>query len=63
VAYVTLFAPTKTLLQLKVYDPKYILRKPLAFTNLAALFPDTNAPTVVMTNWAPMQCLPAPENN
>ncbi|MGH7990451.1 MAG: hypothetical protein ACREDS_09725, partial [Limisphaerales bacterium] len=28
-AYVQLFAPTKTLLQLAVRDPKYILRKPL----------------------------------
>jgi len=39
VAYVELFAPTKTLLQLSVSNPKYILRKPLIFTNLAALFP------------------------
>lgn len=33
VASVFLFAPTKTLLQLRVEDPKYILRKPLQFTN------------------------------
>jgi len=63
VAYVTLFAPTKTLLQLTVYDPKYILRKPLVFTNLAALFPATNAPIVVMTNWPTPQYLSAPGPN
>jgi hypothetical protein len=40
-ASVRLFTPTKTLLQLRVEDPKYILRKPLVFTNLAALFPGT----------------------
>ena len=38
-AQVELFLPTRTLLQLDVYDPKYILRPPLTFTNLAALFP------------------------
>jgi hypothetical protein len=38
-ADVRLFTPTKALLQLRVEDPKYILRKPLVFTNLAALFP------------------------
>jgi hypothetical protein len=38
-ALVELFLPTKTLLQLNVDDPKYILRPPLVFTNLAALFP------------------------
>jgi hypothetical protein len=38
-ASVELFAPTKTLLQLSVLDPKYILRKPIVFTNMAALFP------------------------
>jgi hypothetical protein len=36
---VRLFMPTKTLLDLTVEDPKYILRKPIQFTNLAALFP------------------------
>jgi hypothetical protein len=36
-ASVFLFAPTKTLLQLRVEDPKYILRPPLVFTNLADL--------------------------
>lgn len=39
VASVRLFTPTKTLLQLRIEDPTYILRKPLVFTNLAALFP------------------------
>lgn len=39
VAYVELFAPTKTLLQLTVSDPKYILRQPLIFTNLNSLLP------------------------
>ena len=38
-ASVELFLPTKTLLSLSVEDPKYILRPPIAFTNLAALFP------------------------
>ncbi|MGP8200375.1 MAG: hypothetical protein ACLQU4_12840 [Limisphaerales bacterium] len=38
-ADVRLFTPTKALLQLRVEDPKYILRTPLVFTNLAALFP------------------------
>jgi hypothetical protein len=45
VAYVELFAPTKTLLQLCVSDPKYILRKPLEFTNLDSLLPGT-APVI-----------------
>jgi hypothetical protein len=39
VASVELFSPTKTLLSLSVDDPKYILRPPIVFTNLAALFP------------------------
>lgn len=39
VASVMLFAPTKTLLQLDVRDPEYILRKPLVFTNLDSLLP------------------------
>ncbi len=38
-ASVELFLPTKTLLSLSVEDPKYILRAPVVFTNLAALFP------------------------
>lgn len=38
-AEVELYLPTRRLLQLRVGDPRYILRKPLTFTNLAALFP------------------------
>jgi hypothetical protein len=38
-AYVQLFAPTKTLLQLSVRNSTYNLRKALVFTNLADLFP------------------------
>jgi hypothetical protein len=37
VASMMLFTPTKTLLQLCVRDPKYILRKSLVFTNLDSL--------------------------
>jgi len=47
-AEVRLFTPTKKLLSLHVEDAKYILRKPLVFTNLAALFPGV-AP--VITNY------------
>jgi hypothetical protein len=36
-AEVKLFAPDKTLLSLRMEDPKYILRKPLQFTNLDEL--------------------------
>ncbi len=36
-AQVELFAPDKTLLSLRVEDPKYILRQPLTFTNLDEL--------------------------
>jgi hypothetical protein len=38
---VELFLPTKELIQLTVSEPKYILRPPLVFTNLSALFPGT----------------------
>lgn len=41
VAYVELFLPAKKLIQMSVKDPKYILRKPLVFTNWASLFPGT----------------------
>lgn len=37
VASVKLLYPTKTLISLRVEDPKYILRPPLVFTNLEAL--------------------------
>ncbi|MGA3282857.1 MAG: hypothetical protein ABSD57_00160 [Verrucomicrobiota bacterium] len=50
VASVRVFTPTKTLLQLRVEDPKYILRKPLVFTNLDSFFPGT----------APVYTLPPP---
>jgi hypothetical protein len=40
-ASVRVFTPTKSLLQLCVEDPKYILRRPLEFTNLDSLFPGT----------------------
>lgn len=39
VASVELFLPMQTLLSLSVDNPKYILRSPIVFTNLAALFP------------------------
>ena len=41
-ASVRLFAPTNALLQLRVEDPKYILRRPLTFTNLSELLSQTN---------------------
>jgi hypothetical protein len=37
VAYIRLFLPTKTLMELKVDDPRYINRHPLTFTNINAL--------------------------
>ncbi len=37
-ASVQLFAPTKTILQLRVEDPRYILRQPITVTNVGALF-------------------------
>jgi hypothetical protein len=46
VASVELFAPTKTLMQLRVEDSKYILRKPLVFTSLNYLLSQTNDPVV-----------------
>lgn len=38
-AFVELFLPTKTILQLSVENSKYILSQPLVFTNLSTLFP------------------------
>lgn len=55
-ADVRLFTPTKALLQLRVEDPKYILREPLTFTNLADLFPGV-AP--IHTNY-PVKTIPMP---
>ena len=43
VASVRVFTPAKVLLQLRVEDPKYILRPPIVFTNLAELL-STNVP-------------------
>jgi hypothetical protein len=63
VASVELFSPSESLMQLRVEDSKYILRKPLVLTNLASLFPQTNAPIVVMTNWPTPQYLSAPSPN
>jgi hypothetical protein len=40
-ASVQLFAPTKTLISLKVEESQYILRKPLVFRNLNALLGDS----------------------
>lgn len=37
VASVRVFTPTKTLMQLRVNDSKYILRRPIVFTNLQTL--------------------------
>jgi hypothetical protein len=42
-ASVDLFLPTKTLVGLHVEDSRYILRKPLQFTNLDYLLSQTNA--------------------
>lgn len=52
-AGVELFLPTKTLIALNVNNPKYILRPPLVFTNLEALFPGkaeiiTNKPSPII---------------
>jgi hypothetical protein len=41
-ASVALFMPTKTLLQLRVEDTQYILRKPLQITNLDFLLSPSN---------------------
>jgi len=41
-AGVELFAPDKTLLSLRIEDPKYILRKPLHFANLDELLASPN---------------------
>jgi hypothetical protein len=39
IAYVELYLPSKAVIQLCVEDPKYIMRAPVVFTNMAALFP------------------------
>jgi hypothetical protein len=43
IASVRLFTPSRTLLQLRVEDPKYILRQPIVFTNLAELLSQPNS--------------------
>jgi hypothetical protein len=43
VALVRVFTPTRTLLQIRVEDGKYILREPLVITNLASLLSTTNS--------------------
>jgi len=40
VAFVDLFLPKKILLEMRVENPKYVLRRPLEFTNLDALISD-----------------------
>jgi hypothetical protein len=47
IARVELFLPSQKLLQLSVDDPKYILRKPLVFTNLDSLFPGTGRVSIL----------------
>ena len=38
-AHVELYLPSEILIQFCVEDPKYIMRPPVVFTNMAALFP------------------------
>lgn len=60
-AGVQLYLPDKLLIQLNIEDPKYNLRPPIIFTNLAALFPGTAlihtnypvSPTVLGALWSP----------
>jgi hypothetical protein len=51
VVTVLLFAPTKTLLELEIRDPKYNHRAPIVFTNLAELLTGTNS--TALTNASP----------
>ena len=60
-ASVELYLPENKLLQMKVEDPKYILRSPVVFTNLAELFPG-KAP--IHTNYpVPVIYMPSPPPN
>lgn len=59
VATVTLLAPTKTLMSLRVEDSKYILRKPLVFTNLAELLSQTNISVAMPVQPEPRTNAPA----
>lgn len=45
-----IFTPTKTILQLRVEDPKYILRPPLVVANLAYLLRQTNSSGTTKTH-------------
>ena len=56
-AYVQLYLPDKLLLQLGIDDPKYDLRPPLIFTNLATLFPGN---AVITTNYQVAPIVAAP---
>lgn len=47
-AHVQLYLPNKLLIQLAVYVPRYNLRPPIVFTNLAGLFPGQ---AVIKTNY------------
>jgi hypothetical protein len=60
VASVELFLPTKKLLQLDFLTPKYILRKPLVFTNLDSLFPGTAKITIVTNPPVPRRAIGRP---
>ena len=44
VAFIQFLEPTKSIHQLHVYDPTYILREPIRITNLSSLLGQTNAP-------------------
>jgi hypothetical protein len=61
VAMVELLAPTETLFQLNVRNPKYILRQPLVFTNLALLFANSNLPVMHRSRVAENSVPAAPE--
>jgi hypothetical protein len=58
-ASVQVFAPTKTLLQLSIDEPKYLCRKPLVFTNLAELLSTTNRPAAAKANFPGGESKPA----
>lgn len=53
-ASVELFLPTKKIIQLYANDPKYVLRKPLVFTNLESLFPGTGSVTIFTNTPGPV---------
>lgn len=55
IAYIEFVEPTRAIRQLHVWDPKYILRKPIRFPNLAELLNQTNTP--VMPAWISNQLI------